>query len=245
MAEPPTRNDPVARLRMMTPARVALGLAGTGLPTRPMLDFQLAHARARDAVHAEMPEDAFGPTIAGVPVMHVHSRAPDRATYLRRPDLGRGLARESAAALRSRAASADVAIVLADGLSATAMLAHGAALAKAILARLTGWAPAPIVVAHQARVAIGDEIGEALGATLAIVLIGERPGLSAADGVGAYITWAPRRGRRDSERNCVSNIRPDGLAIDRAAAMIAAIAEGARALGETGVRLKIAARPRR
>ncbi|HEY0271096.1 MAG TPA: ethanolamine ammonia-lyase subunit EutC [Sphingomonas sp.] len=241
MADPPARDDPVARLRAMTPARVSLGLAGSGLPTRPMLDFQLAHARARDAVHAGMPEGAFGAEIAGLPVIEVRSRAPDRATYLRRPDLGRRLAPESEAALAATGARCDVAIVIADGLSAAAMLAHGAAIATAVLGRLAGWAPAPIVVAHQARVAIGDEIGAALGAKLAIVLIGERPGLSAADGVGAYLTWAPRPGRLDSERNCVSNIRPGGFAIDRAAALIAALAQGARTLGETGVRLKIGA----
>lgn len=243
MAEPPAREDFAARLRRMTSARVSLGLVGTGLPTRPMLDFQLAHAQARDAVRAELPAGAFGSEIAGVPVVNVRSRAPDRATYLRRPDLGRRLDAESAAALASHDVRGEIAVVIGDGLSATAVLAHGAALAAAILARLSGWSPAPITVARQARVAIGDEIGEALGVKLVIVLIGERPGLSAADGVGAYLTWAPRPGRRDSERNCVSNIRPGGLAIDRAAALIAAIAEGARALGGTGVALKIAAPP--
>ncbi|WP_298685677.1 ethanolamine ammonia-lyase subunit EutC [uncultured Sphingomonas sp.] len=238
MTDLPARPDLAARLRQLTPARVALGRVGVGLPTRPMLDFELAHARARDAVHAELGDGAFGATMAGLPVIAVQSQAPDRATYLRRPDLGRRL--DPASAERLSPAGADLAIVIADGLSAAAVLAHGAAIVAAILARMSDWSVSPIVVAHQARVAIGDEIGAALGARLAIVLIGERPGLSAADSVGAYLTWGPRPGRRDSERNCVSNIRPGGLAIDRAAALIAAIAEGARDLGETGVRLKIA-----
>jgi ethanolamine ammonia-lyase small subunit len=203
-----------------------------------MLDFQLAHARARDAVQTEIPEGFFPETLAGQPLIEVHSLAPDRATYLRRPDLGRRLNQESLSRIAS--SKADVAIVIADGLSAAGILAHGAALASAVLLRLSGWSPAPIVVAHQARVAIGDEIGGALGVRLAIVLIGERPGLSAADSVGAYITWNPSLGRLDSERNCVSNIRPGGLNVNRAARLIASIAEGARLLGETGVRLKIA-----
>ena len=202
-----------------------------------MLEFQLAHARARDAVHAAMPEGTFGASIARNPVIEVRSQAPDRATYLRRPDLGRRLDPTSRGRLRP--VDADLAIVIADGLSAAAVLAHGEAITTALLARLSGWSVAPIVVAHQARVAVGDEVAAALGAKLVIVLIGERPGLSAADSVSAYVTWAPRPGRLDSERNCVSNIRPGGLAIERAVALIAAIAEGARMLGETGVRLKI------
>lgn len=247
MAEPPARPDLAARLREMTPARVALGRVGASLPTRPMLEFQLAHARARDAVHAALPDGAFGATLAGLPgpaelaVIEVRSQAPDRATYLLRPDLGRSL--DPACRGQLLRCDTDLAIVIADGLSAAGVLAHGAAIAIAIVAKLPGWSVAPIVVAHQARVALGDQIAAALGARLVIVLIGERPGLSAADSVGAYLTWAPQPGRLDSERNCVSNIRPGGLGIERAAALIAAIALRARTLGETGVRLKIAEPP--
>ena len=188
-------------------------------------------------MHAELPDDAFGTTIGGIPIIEVRSQAADRATYLRRPDLGRKLAPASGELLAP--AGRDLAIVIADGLSAAAALAHGEALTTALLARMAGWSVAPVVVAHHARVAIGDEIAARLGAKLVVVLIGERPGLSAADSVGAYVTWAPRVGRLDSERNCVSNIRPGGLPIDRAVALVAAIAEGARALGETGVKLKL------
>ena len=219
----------------MTPARIGLDRAGTGLATAPLLAFQAAHAAARDAVHAALPAD-FGARIAGQPTIAVHSRAPDRATYLRRPDLGRQLTPESRAALAAH--RGEVALVLADGLSATGVAAHGPALAEAIVRRLSGRSWAPVVVARQARVALGDDIGAALCAALVIVLIGERPGLSAADSIGAYLTLHPRVGRNDAERNCVSNIRPDGLAIAQAADQIAGLAKAAFALGETGVRLK-------
>lgn len=235
MADPPARTTLADRLRALTPARVALGRAGNGLPTRPMLDFQLAHARARDAVHAGLADGALGSNIAGLAVIEVHSRAPDRATYLARPDLGRRIAEADIVRL---AGTGDAAIVLADGLSAAAILAHGPALAEAIVGAMPDWSFAPVVVARQARVAIGDEIAAAFGARLVIVLIGERPGLSSTDAIGAYLTWEPHLGRLDSERNCVSNIRPAGLPLDRAAAQVAALANGARSLGESGVRLK-------
>jgi ethanolamine ammonia-lyase small subunit len=200
-----------------------------------MLEFQLAHAAARDAVHAALPE-GFGAEVAGRPTVAVHSRAPDRATYLLRPDLGRRLATESRAALHG--ASGEVAVVIADGLSATGITAHGIALAESIVRHLPGRDFAPVTIARQARVALGDDIGEALGAAIVIVLIGERPGLSAADGIGAYLTLHPRLGRRDAERNCVSNIRPGGLTLDRAAELVAKLTEAAFALGQTGVKLK-------
>jgi ethanolamine ammonia-lyase small subunit len=225
------------RLRAATPARVALGRVGSALPTGPMLGFQLAHARARDAVHAALAPGEFGETVAGLRSIEVHSRAVDRALYLRRPDLGRRL--DPADVARLTNTGDEVAVVIADGLSATALRTHGETLVSAVVERLKGWRVAPIVVAHQARVAIGDEIGAALGVDLVIVLIGERPGLSAADSVGAYITWAPRAGRRDSERNCISNIRPPhGLSIAEAADSIVAIANAARAHQLTGVLLK-------
>lgn len=206
------------------------------MPTRPMLDFQLAHARARDAVHAVLPGGAI--VVDGHTVIDVRSRAEDRPTYLQRPDLGRGLHPDDMALLP--AGSFDVAIVVADGLSSIAVETHAGAVIAALSDRLSGWSIAPIVVARQARVAIGDEIGAALGAKIVVVLIGERPGLSAADSVGAYITWAPIRGRRDAERNCVSNIHPPGgLGYLDAARQIATICDAARMRGRTGVLLKI------
>ena len=236
MADPPEPiADPFHRLRAFTPARIALGRAGQGLPTAPMLAFQLAHARARDAVQATL-------DVAGIAqsldrdVVVVASAAPDREAYLRNPDLGRRLA--SAGEL-APASDCDLALVIADGLSATAANTHAAPFVKALTPRLNGWSIAPIVLARQGRVAIGDPIGAAMGARAVVVLIGERPGLSTPHSLSAYLTWAPRPGRRDSERNCVSNIHePHGLSIDRAAEKIAWLLGEARRLGFSGVDLK-------
>ncbi|HLZ74635.1 ethanolamine ammonia-lyase subunit EutC [Phenylobacterium sp.] len=234
MAELPA-NDPLEVLRRATSARVALGRAGQGLPTAPMLAFQLAHAKARDAVHAALDVEALRASL-GADLVVVDSAAPDRAAYLSDPDLGRKLAAGAPALPHG---DHDLAIVIGDGLSATAVQAHAAAVVVALRRRLPGWKIAPIVVARQARVAIGDPIGEALGARAVVVLIGERPGLSAADSLGAYITWGPRPGRHDSERNCVSNIRaPGGLAPEQAADKIAWLLTEARRMGMTGVALK-------
>jgi ethanolamine ammonia-lyase small subunit len=241
MAEPPAPIDLPARLRAATIARVGLGRIGTALPTRASLDFQLAHARARDAVHAELAPGAFGQSIAGLGVVEVNSLAENRSDYLQRPDLGRRLNPDDLAALPS--GEYDLAVVIGDGLSATAVLTHAVSIVEALVARLPDWQIAPVVVAHQARVALGDEIGAALGATLLVVLIGERPGLSAVDSVGAYISWGPRRGLRDNARNCISNIRsPHGLGYAEAADQIVAILHAARAASQTGVLLKTAAR---
>ena len=236
MAEPPdARRDPFAALRQATAARVGLGRAGQGLPTAPMLAFQLAHARAQDAVHAPLDLDLIR-TALDRPSIVVDSAAPDRAIYLQNPDLGRRL---DTSAAPITPGDHDLAIVLADGLSATAVHAHGPALVSALAARLGDWKLAPIVIARQARVAIGDPIGEALGAKVVLVLIGERPGLSAADSLGAYLTWDPKPGRRDSERNCVSNIRaPGGLSPEQAADKIVWLLREARRLGFSGVDLK-------
>ena len=236
MADPPDRlHDPLAVLRQATAARVALGRAGQGLPTAPMLAFQLAHARAQDAVHAGLDIDQLK-TALGRPSIIADSAAPDRAAYLQNPDLGRRLDARSGPLPRG---DYDLAIVLADGLSAVAAQAHGPAVVAALAEQLPDWRIAPIVIARQARVAIGDPIGEALGARIVVVLIGERPGLSAADSLGAYLTWGPKPGRRDSERNCVSNIRePGGLASDEAAEAIAWLLREAKRLGFSGVDLK-------
>jgi ethanolamine ammonia-lyase small subunit len=208
--------DPWHALRALTPARIALGRAGASLPTRAHLDFQLAHARARDAVHDGLDVATLQAALAaaGFESVAVRSAAPDRAGYLQRPDLGRRL--DPAARTRLEALApggVEAAFVVADGLSARAAQAHAVPVLAALAPRLAdaGWRLAPVVVAEQARVALGDEIGAALGAALVVVLLGERPGLTAPDSLGAYLTWAPRPGRTDAERNCVSNIRPEGL----------------------------------
>lgn len=228
-------HDPFARLRQATPARIGLGRAGQSLPTPALLDFQLAHARARDAVNAVMDVETLRRSIS-LPTAVVESAATDRLTYLQNPGLGRRLAQDAPPFKRG---DYDLVIVVADGLSATAVNAHAAAVVGGIVARLGDWRLAPIVLAKQARVAIGDPIGEALGARSVVVLIGERPGLSAADSLGAYITWRPTTGRRDSERNCVSNIRAvGGLSPELAADRITSLLREARRLGLSGVLLK-------
>lgn len=204
-------------LKSYTPARVALERTGVSLATRPLLDFQLAHARARDAVHAavdvRMLLDELRRT--GCQALTLTSQAGDRATYLRRPDLGRALSGDSAQLLVP--GEYDVAFVIADGLSALAVERHALRLLQAVLPLMEGWRVAPVCVVEQGRVAIGDAIGEALRARMVVVLIGERPGLSSPDSLGAYITWEPRRGRKDAERNCISNIREEGLSYTAAA----------------------------
>lgn len=235
--------DPWSRVRLFTPARVALGRAGAALPTEEVLRFGLAHAQARDAVHASVDLEALAAGIAslGLAALRVESAAPDRAVYLARPDLGRRLSDRSRGLLADVApAGTDLAIVVADGLSATAIDRHAAALLGRLLPRLAaaGLRSPAVALASQARVALGDEIGERLGARLVLVLIGERPGLSAPDGIGAYLTLAPKPGRTDAERNCVSNIRPEGLPFEAAASKIAWLAGQALRRGLTGVGLK-------
>jgi ethanolamine ammonia-lyase small subunit len=220
------RLDPWIDLRDLTAARIALGRAGHSLPTRELLAFQLAHARARDAVHHPFDPLAFGGII-------LRSAAHDRATYLRRPDLGRRLDPECAKRLQHD--DYDAVIIVADGLSATAVHRHAHIVIERLRAELAGWNLAPLCVVEQARVAIGDEIGERLGARLSVVLIGERPGLSSPDSLGAYLTWSPRVGRTDAERNCVSNIRPEGLDPSFGALRIATLMRTARERQLTGV----------
>jgi ethanolamine ammonia-lyase small subunit len=222
-------------LRRFTPARVALGRAGNGLPTAAHLAFQAAHAAARDAVHARLDVGALRAALdaAGLPSIAVHSQAPDRRSYLLRPDLGRRL-RERDAIPRLPGA---MLFVVCDGLSATAVQRHAVPLLRAVVPRLPGPA-APIVIAEQGRVALGDDIGEAVGATAVAVLIGERPGLSAADSLGVYLTWEPRRGRTDAERNCIANIRSEGLPPRAAADKLLWLIGEMQRLRLTGVLLK-------
>jgi ethanolamine ammonia-lyase small subunit len=225
------------RLTAFTPARLALGRSGNGLPTERVLEFQLAHARARDAVHAPFDAVAVADALAPDGAVQLRSRAPDRTAYLMNPGLGRALDSESRARL-SRG-SYDAVLVIADGLSATAIHAHGATLAQLIRARTPDWRWGPVTVVRNGRVAIGDEIAQALGAAMAVVLIGERPGLSAADAVGIYLTWQPQPGvTRDAERNCISNVRPGGLDLAAAAHRLAWLMAEGRRLGATGITLK-------
>jgi ethanolamine ammonia-lyase small subunit len=227
-------SDPWAFLRKATSARIALGRVGDGLPTARVLEFALAHARARDAVHMPLDIEALAKELAAYAPIIVESRAQDRMLYLQRPDLGRMLA--DGAHLRH--GKYDAVIVLADGLSANAVQSQGTALFK-LLHQAEGWRFALPVIARHARVALGDDIAQKLGADLVIMLIGERPGLSAADSLGAYVTFAPKPGEtRDADRNCVSNIHPGGLTLKEAARRILAIASLARNLRLSGTQLK-------
>lgn len=229
--------DPFARFRSVTRARIGLGRTGDALPIRAVLDFQLAHARARDAVHGLVDFTAMQQRIAAShPAIILKSRAKDRSTYLARPDLGRRVDPEALSGVT--AGDYDVAFVIADGLSAAAVEAHAETVLAACLRRLGDLKVAPVVLGEQARVAFGDEAGAALGARIVVVLVGERPGLSVPDSLGAYLTFDPRVGRRDSERNCISNIHADGLSYELAADKIVWLVREALRLGLTGVDLK-------
>jgi ethanolamine ammonia-lyase small subunit len=238
--------SPRDALRRFTEARVRLGRAGHALPTREVLALRLAHARARDAVRRPWSAPGFAEELGarGIEARVVASAAPDLDAYLLRPELGRSLdarSRGELAALARPAEGWDVALVATSGLSASAIERHGAALVAESLARLAGagLSVAPVVLVERGRVAIGDEIGHALGARLAAVVVGERPGLSAADGLGIYLTWDPRPGRTDEARNCISNVRPPGgLAYDEAAAKLAWLAREALRRQLSGVALK-------
>lgn len=234
---------PWRNLRRLTPARIALGRAGVALPTSEHLSFQLDHARARKAVHLEVDFAAVATVLqaAGLETVTLHSAATDRPTYLQRPDLGRRLADASALTPQP----CDIAIVLADGLSATAIHDSAVPLLETLLPALQaeGYSIGPVALVKQARVAIGDEIGAALGARLVLVLIGERPGLSSPDSLGAYLTYAPRVGLTDEARNCLSNIRAAGLSPAEATHKLLYLIKGAIQLGQTGVALKDDAEP--
>lgn len=237
----PVTADPWTDLAHLTPARLALGRSGASLPTREVLKLGLAHARARDAVHAAADFDALRSGIAalGPATVEVESAAPDRATYLRRPDVGRRLSARSRTMLAAgETVGADLCILVADGLSASAVDLNALPLLAALLPRLAPRSLAPIVLARQGRVALGDEVGALFGARLTIMLIGERPGLSAADSLGAYLTFGPRLGLTDAARNCVSNIRSGGLVPEAAAHRIAWLVDRAFELSLTGVALK-------
>jgi len=238
---PLIKADPWRQLRRFTAARIALGRAGNSLPTQVLLEVGWAQAKARDAVHeASRPEPLQEQLAAqNFEVLCVHSAADSRQQYLLRPDLGRRLDAASRERLQALAlpCAPDVVFVLADGLSAQAREHHALALLQILRRELRQWRVGPIVLAEMARVALGDEIGEALHARQLAILIGERPGLSAPDSLGIYFTHAPNVGRTDAERNCISNVRPEGLQYDAAAKRLLELMQGARLLGRSGIDL--------
>jgi ethanolamine ammonia-lyase small subunit len=224
-------------LTAFTPARLALGRAGNGLPTRRVLEFQLAHAQARDAVLRPFDAQAVATALACPGTQLLTTEATDRQTYLMNPDAGRRLSEASRASLTRD--KYDAALIIADGLSSTAIDANGPVLARLILSTLPALNWAPVTIVTGGRVAIGDDIAHALGAQLSVVLIGERPGLSAADSIGLYVTFNPKHGATtDAARNCISNIRPAGLPLDAAALRLAWLVTQARERSLTGVTLK-------
>lgn len=243
--------NPWAALRRFTAARIALGRSGVSLPTQPQLAFQLAHAQARDAVH--LPLDAAllraqlheQGVCSADEVLELNSAAADRLVYLQRPDLGRSLSAASRQLLLERFGDTgerryDVGFVIADGLSALAIVRNAAAFLAETLRRiaLEGWSVAPPVIVRQGRVAVADEIGELMGTRLVVILIGERPGLSSPDSMGLYLTWMPRRGLTDASRNCISNVRPEGLPYPEAAYKLHYLMAQAHQRSLSGVALK-------
>lgn len=238
----PSIRDRLIALRAATPARIFLPSAGAAVTTSANLAFQLAHAEARDAVEDRLDTEALADQLRaiGLQALDVDSAASNRRAFLMRPDLGRRLTEASRARLQEFAGVYDLVFVIADGLSARAIAAHAAPLLRATIASLQagGWRIGPLVIVSQGRVAIGDEIGELLGAKLVAVLIGERPGLSSPDSLGVYLTFAPRVGRTDAERNCLSNIRREGMSYADAAARLAYLASEARRRNTSGVALK-------
>jgi ethanolamine ammonia-lyase small subunit len=261
--------NPWQALRQFTAARIALGRSGVSLPTAPQLDFQLAHARARDAVHLPLDHAALAAALtadSGLPCLALHSAAQNRHVYLQRPDLGRRLDEPSRRLLQAHgaapgqggddAASAgvrrtgpdgavagagyDLAFVIADGLSALAIEQNALPFLRVMLARLAAeqWSLAPLALVDQGRVAVGDEVGQLLGARAVVVLVGERPGLSSPDSMGLYLTWAPQVGLTDASRNCISNVRPAGLRYEEAAYKLHYLLDQSRQRQLSGVALK-------
>lgn len=253
--KPPVTANPWATLRQFTDARIALGRAGVSLPTQAHLDFQLAHAQARDAVHLALDTSTLAQTLDAAlpnpvaPCQTLHSAATDRQSYLQRPDLGRRLdvaSRERLSAL-SRLASRspserpyDLALVVVDGLSALAIAQNAAPFLTQLQERIAPehWSIAPICIVEQGRVAVGDEVAELLGAKAVVVLIGERPGLSSPDSLGLYLTWMPCAGLTDASRNCISNVRPAGLGYEDAAYKLHYLLAQAHHRKLSGVELK-------
>ena len=247
MDKPPVdQQNPLLELRRLTPARIALGRTGTSMPTTAQLDFQYAHAQARDAVHLPFDHAALGSQLAarGRESLLLHSAATDRNSYLQRPDLGRKLSDASAQTLREYAAAkpggVDLVIVVADGLSALAVHRHTVPFLTRMEEQIEaeGWSVSPVVLVEQGRVAVADEIGELLGARMVVILIGERPGLSSPDSLGLYFTYNPKIGLTDAYRNCISNVRLEGLSYGMAAHRLLYLMREACRRQLSGVNLK-------
>jgi ethanolamine ammonia-lyase small subunit len=244
MTQPPTTPpgstaELWARMRAATPARIGLACAGDAQTTEALLDFQLAHAQARAAIHRGVDFTALAEGLA-LPTRHVHSAAPDRATYIRRPDYGRRLNAASRALLAPDRGDPpwDVVLIIADGLSSAAIEDHALPFLHAVTPALSGLRVAPLILAEQARVALSDDIGATLNANLAVMLIGERPGLSVRNSLGIYLTFDPKPGRTDGERNCLSNIHAEGLSYALAAEKLAWLMHESRRRQGSGVFLK-------
>jgi ethanolamine ammonia-lyase small subunit len=235
-------NDPWSALKKFTAARIALGRTGVSIPVRENLSFKLAHAFARDAVYTTLDISLIsgGLTVLNLPFLLLHSKATDRSQYLQRPDLGRRLDDASLSMLSQHSGSYDIAVSLADGLSAAAINQHALPLLSLLISRFnsSGLSIAPICIIEQGRVAISDETGNALGAKLSIILIGERPGLSTPDSMGAYLTYHPKVGNTDHQRNCISNIGLKGLPFREAADKIYYLVRESLRLQLSGVGLK-------
>lgn len=247
MEKPPVdQQNPWLELRRLTPARIALGRTGTSLPTSAQLDFQYAHAQARDAVHLPFDHAGLSAQLSERQrdSLLLHSAATDRNSYLQRPDLGRKLSDQSAQTLREYAQAhpggVDLVIVVADGLSALAVHRHTLPFISRLEEQMTAdeWSTAPVVLVEQGRVAIGDEIGQLLGARMVVMLIGERPGLSSPDSLGLYFTYNPKVGLTDAYRNCISNVRLEGLSYGMAAHRLLYLMREACRRQLSGVNLK-------
>jgi ethanolamine ammonia-lyase small subunit len=235
--------NPWGQLRRFTAARIALGRTGVSMPTAPQLAFQLDHALARDAVHMALDDEALARALTeslGLTCVRLRSAAGERATYLRRPDLGRMLDDQSRMELGQCVAGHDIGFVIADGLSALAIERHALPFLRAWLDLLApgSMSLAPLAIVRQGRVAVGDEVAQLLGVQLVVMMIGERPGLSSPDSMGLYMTWQPRVGLTDERRNCISNVRPEGLTYPEAAARLHYLVAEARRRGISGVTLK-------
>ncbi len=251
--DPLIHQDPWRKLRQFTDARIGIGRVGTSIPTEELLQFQLSHAQAIDAVHVPLDTEQLRTELAQdallkpyLPGFSLHSQAVDRMTYLQRPDLGRRLDDESMAKLKAHSDQSltpyDLAIVIVDGLSSYAITHHAKPFINALVSLFsddhTPWTLAPLCIVEQGRVAVGDDVGEAINAKEVLVLVGERPGLSSPDSLGLYLTWNPVRGTEDSLRNCISNVRPQGLKYQAAAQKCFYLLSESRRLKLTGVGLK-------
>lgn len=229
-------------LRRLTAARIGLQRSGASLATGPLLDFRLAHARARDAVHESLDDKRLVGDLAplDLPVIDIASAVEDRTSYLMRPDLGRQLASGAEATLQAHVGRYNIVFVITDGLSARAVQSHAAPVLANLLPALQkqNWKIAPLVIVRNGRVAVGDVVANVLNADCVAILIGERPGLSAPDSMGAYLTWQPSPQSTDADRNCISNIRPDGIGYSDASKKLLHLLQAVRAQRLSGVRIK-------